>query len=201
MEEATDFKLDIFIWTGCGFGYFLLYFGMNSSSALLIIISVEKFFALYFPFKTKAICTVCMTRRVSFVTAVIFMGFNIQFFFITKKFEDSVGAYCYYGISWGYLSILFSRVFPTLYSYVPFSVMIVTNFAIIYKFVSVKCRNRRGDTDSTSQALSKSTPTGTTLILTISFCFYNSQRHQFLLLMEWNPVLYPVLYRLASEMS
>ena len=97
MEEATNLKLDIFVWTGCGFGYFLLYFGSTYSPALLVIISLEKFFALYFPLKTKTVCTVSMARKVSLVTAIIFIGFNLQYFFITKKFEDSVGEYCYYG--------------------------------------------------------------------------------------------------------
>ena len=51
VEEATNFQLDIFVWTGCGFGFFMMYFGFSSSSAFLVIISVEKFFALYFSFE------------------------------------------------------------------------------------------------------------------------------------------------------
>ena len=172
VEEATDLKLDIFLWTGCGCGYFLMTFGSQYSSFLLVIISLEKFFALYFPLKTKTVCTVSMARKVSLVTAIIFIGFNLPYFFITKKFEDSVGKYCYYGnVSWKYLNILFSIVDATLYSYAPFSIMTFTNFAIIYKFVTVKWRNRQGNTDSTSQALSKSATRGTAMLLTISFAF------------------------------
>ena len=172
VEEATDLKLDIFVWTGCGFGYFLLYFGSTYSSVLLVIILFEKFFALYFPLKTKTLCTVSMARKVSLVTAIIFIGFNLQYFFITKKLGDSVGEYCYYGNApEKYLNILFSTVFPTLYSYLPFSIMACTNIAIIYKFVSVKWRNRQGNTDSTSQAVSKSATRGTAMLLTISLAF------------------------------
>ena len=157
--------------TGCGFGYFLMYFGFSSSSALLVLISVEKFFALYFPFKTKAMFTVSMARKVSLVTAIIFVGFNSQFFFITKKFADEFGEYCYYSVSWNYLSILFGTVVAILYSYAPFTFMILSNFAIICKFVTVKRRNGRSNTESTSQALSKSTTTGIVLLLTVSFAF------------------------------
>ena len=172
IEEATNLKVDIFLWTGCGFGYFLGYFGQNYSSSLLVIISLEKFFALYFPLKTKTVCTVSMARRLSLVTAIIFIGFDLQYFFITKKFEDSFGEYCDYGnVSWKYLTILFSIVNATLYSYLPFSIMTFTNVAIIYKFVSVKWRNRQGNTDSTSQALSKSATMGTAMLLIISFTF------------------------------
>ena len=172
VEEATDLRIDIFVWTGCGFGYFLLNVGLNYSPALLVIISLEKFFALYFPLKTKTVCTVGMARRVSFITGIIFIGFILQYFFITKKFEDSFGEYCYYGnVPDKYLNILFSTVFATLYSYLPFSIMAFTNLAIIYKFVTVKWRNRQGNTDFTSQALSKSATRGTAMLLIISFTF------------------------------
>ena len=172
IEEATNLKIDIFVWTGCGFGYFLGYFGQNYSSSLLVIISLEKFFALYFPLKTKTVCTVSMARRLSLVTAIIFIGFDLQYFFITKKFEDSFGEYCDYGnVSCKYLTILFSIVNATLYSYLPFSIMIFTNVASTYKFVSVKWRKRQGNTNSTSQALSKSATRGTAMLLIISFTF------------------------------
>ena len=172
VEQATNLQIDIFVWTGCGFGYFLGYFGSTYSSVLLVIISLEKFFALYFPLKTKTVCTVSVARKVSLVTAIIFIGFNLQYFFITKKFHDVFGEHCHYGnVSWKYLNILFSIVDATLYSYLPFSIMTFTNVAIIYKFVTVKWRNRQGNTDSTSQALSKSATGGTTMLLITSFAF------------------------------
>ena len=173
VEEATNYQIDIFLWTGCGFGYSLFYFGFTFSSALLVIISVEKFCALYFPLRTKTICTVSMARKISLVTGIIFIGFNLQFFFFTKSFEDGYGKYCYYGnISWdAYLTILFSIIISSLYSYIPFTLMILLNSAIMYKFMIVKWRNRQGDTDSTSQALSKSATRGTAMLLAISFTF------------------------------
>ena len=82
----------------------------------MVIISVEKFIAVYFPLNTTNICTVGTTRKVSLVTAVIFVIFDSQFFFMTKKYQDPGGDYCYYGyVSWSYLSILFSTIFGTLY--------------------------------------------------------------------------------------
>ena len=172
VEEATNFQVDIFVWTGCGLGYFLMYFGFSASSGILVIISVEKFYALYFPFKTKTICTVSMARKVSLVTAIIFVGFNLQLFFITKKNEDVFGKYCSYGnVSETYFNALFSIAFAILNSYGPFVIMILCNSAIIYKFLIVKRKNRGGNTDSTSQALSKSTTTGTAMLLAVSFTF------------------------------
>ena len=49
--------------------------------------------------------------------------------------------------------------------------MILCNCAILYKFMIVKWKNRRGNTESTSQALSKSATTGTAMLLTVSFVF------------------------------
>ena len=66
---------------------------------------------------------------------------------------------------------LFGIIYPILCSYGVFLVMILCNCAIIYKFMMVKWRNRGSDTDSTSQALSKSTTTGTTMLITISFAY------------------------------
>ena len=46
--------------------------------------SVEKFFALYFPLKTKTVCTVKTAKRVTIVAAVIFIAFDSQFFFVMR---------------------------------------------------------------------------------------------------------------------
>ena len=84
------------IWISCQLGFFLLHFGFSYSSALLVIITIEKCFALYFPFKTKTICTVSMARRVSLVTAVIFVAFNSQFFYFAKRKTNERSTYCSY---------------------------------------------------------------------------------------------------------
>ena len=131
-----------------------------------------KMFCLYFPFKTKTVCTVVTARRVSLVTVIIFVGFNLQFLFIGKKFEDEFGEYYSYGnISKFYVDILLSVVSAILNSYGPFVIMILCNCAIVYKFMIVKWKNRRGNTESTSQALSKSATTGTAMLLAVSFAF------------------------------
>ena len=145
VQQITNDALDPYMWTDCKFPFFVMYLGFSSSSALLVIISVEKFIGVYFPQNTTNICTVDTARKVSLVTAVIFVAFNSQFFFMTKKYEDTAGDYCYYGyVSWSYLSILFSIIFGTLSSYGPFVIMIMIsiNSAIIFKFMVVKLRNR-----------------------------------------------------------
>ena len=170
VEEMTRLKVDIFVWTGCKLGYFLMYFGFNFSSALLVVISLEKFIAMYFPFKTKTMCTVPIARRVSLVTAVIFLTFDSQFIILGKMDNDQWGSYCHErNASPGYRKILFGYMMPILYSYGPFTLMILANLAILYKFIKAKYGNR--GSQSTNQALSKSATRGTAMLLTVSFTF------------------------------
>ena len=149
-----------------------MHFCSNYSSALLVIISVEKFIALYFPLKTKIICTVRIAKRVSIVTALIFVLFDAQFFYIGETIRDAYGSYCTYSnVSEAYLAVLAGVILATLYSYGPFTIMIIVNILIIYKFAKAKLRTKQGGTESTDQALSKSAIRGTAMLLTISFTF------------------------------
>ena len=168
----SDLKHDVWTWITCGVGYFFLFFGLNYSSALLVIISVEKFIALYFPLKTITLCTVHRAKRVSLVTAVLFTLYCAQFGVFSAELVDKHGKFCWHGkVSWQYLSILLGIIDASLNVYVPFIIILVTNSTIIYKFTKVRFSSRQGSTESTSQALSKSTTTGTVMLLTISFVF------------------------------
>ena len=149
-----------------------MYFGFNYSSALLVILSTEKFIALYFPLKTKSVCTVRIAKRVSMVTAVIFIAFDAQFLVLGEVTSDLYGEYCIYtNVSDQYLKILFGILIAILYSFGPFAIMTLTNMGIIYKFIAARWRSRGGGTESTNQALSKSATRGTAMLLTISFAF------------------------------
>ena len=134
--------------------------------------SVEKFFALYFPLKTRSICTVVMARRVSGVIMVIFVAFNAQAFFLYGAYRESNGYdHCIYiGVSQSY-RLMFYRLNSVLYSFGPFVLMIILNSAIIYKFLKTKYQNRYAGSQSTSQALVKSATKGTAMLLTVSFMF------------------------------
>ena len=45
-------------WTDCKLFSFLFYFARHCSSMLLVLMLVEKCFAVYFPLKAKTVCTV-----------------------------------------------------------------------------------------------------------------------------------------------
>ena len=168
----THYKFDPFVWGKCKVGFLVMYFCASYSSSLLVILSVEKFIALYFPLKTKTLCTVHIAKRVSIVSAVLFLIYNAQFLYIGGSVEDPDGnLYCdYVNTSVFYYKIL-QYTFMTLYIFGPFIIMLLANIAITYKFITAKLRTRQGGTESTVQALSKSAMKGTAMLLTVSFVF------------------------------
>ena len=127
--------------------------------------SVEKCLALYFPFKTKSICTVKIAKRVSLITAVIFVAFEPQFFFIIKKVSHTDCDFVRVPHSY---ALIFNRIDSVLYSFGPYTIMTLTNCAIIYKFINAICQDHQSGTESTSQALSKFAGKGTAMLVTIS---------------------------------
>ena len=57
VNMLTRGKVDPRIWTDCKLYYFMFYFGRQYSSMLLVLMSIEKCFAVYFPLKSKSVCT------------------------------------------------------------------------------------------------------------------------------------------------
>ena len=133
---------------------------------------IEKFFALYFPLKTRSICTVAMARKVTFVVVLILLAINMQHCFIWEAAVNANGfKYCkLVNVPDGYITI-YIQIDYTLYCYAPFTIMILANGAIIYKFVGASCASGQGGTESTNQALIKSANKGTAMLITVSITF------------------------------
>ena len=150
----TRGEIDPFTWTDCKLGFFLMYFGMKYSSSLVVIITVEKFIALYFPLQSKYVCTLGIARRVSLVTAVVFIIFDSQFFFIGIPIPEQYYIRCGYGNAPKlYRDILFLGVTAVFYSYGPFLIILVMNFAILFKVYRLKSRKRGMVSESENQSL------------------------------------------------
>ena len=134
--------------------------------------SVEKWFALYFPFKSLTICTVHSAKRISLVTCVIFLVFSSQLLFL-QDLNDT--EYNFERCMWIKASDTYIKIFKwmdsILYSFGPFTIMIIANSAIIYKFVKAKCQQKHNTIESTNQALSKSAMKGTAMLITVSITF------------------------------
>ena len=156
---VTRREVDIRLWTDCKLFYFLYYFGRDYSSLLLVLMSVEKCFAIYFPLKSRTICTVKTAKWLTSIVAIILIAFNAVYFFAYEsKFSNTFGRVtCVYSFDdkvHNYLNVVNS----TLYSFGPFVIMLLTNFAIVFKFMGAKCKSN--STESTNQALAKSATRG-----------------------------------------
>ena len=157
------------MWTDCKLGQFLFYFGRQYSSMLLVLMSAEKCFAVYFPLKSKTVCTVRTAKWVTGIFAVILSVYNLQWFvFYESEFSRELGHYICVPTERSHIS--FDFIDSVLYSFAPFALMFVTNFAIIFKFVRAKCK-LSNSTESTNQALAKSATRGTAMVVTVSVTF------------------------------
>ena len=160
----TRYQVDPRIWTKCKLYYFMFYFGRHYSSVLLVLMSIEKCFAVYFPLKSKTICTVKTAKWVTGIVGVSLAGYHIFHVWDWKPrfFKSSGRTLCS-----NYRKLF--AVNSTLYSFGPFILMFITNFAIVFKFMRAKCKHN--STESTNQALSKSATRGTAMVVTVSITF------------------------------
>ena len=49
------------------------YFGRQYSSSLLVLMSIEKCFAVYFPLKSKTVCTVRIAKRTTGIVGLFWL--------------------------------------------------------------------------------------------------------------------------------
>ena len=166
----TRLEIDPRIWTDCKLFYFLYDFCMQYSSSILVLMSLEKCFAVYFPMKSKMICTVRTAKWATGIVGTVLISFNIYHFFATgSHFIKSYGRYiCDYNLDLNAVKSL-NAVDSALYSFGPFLIMFTTNFAIVFKLVRAKCQSN--STESTNQALAKAATRGTAMVVTVSVTF------------------------------
>ena len=120
------------------------------------MVSVEKCIALYFPFKTRNICTVRTAKWASGIAFIIYFLLDLFWFFVVKQLKGDAGERnlaCVFEDFLVKYVLDISKIDGLLYSFVPFAIMSLTNIAIIYKFIQAKMASKHGGTESTNQAL------------------------------------------------
>ena len=134
------------------------------------MMSLEKCFAAYFPLKSKTVCTVKTAKWVTGVVGVILGGYNMTHFLAyVSHFTKSNGRYTCYSNFDIQVQQFLDHVDSTLYSFGPFVIMFITNFAIVLKFMRAKCQNN--SVESTNKALAKAATRGTAMVVTVSVTF------------------------------
>ena len=142
------------------------------SSSILVIMSIEKLIALYFPLRTKSIYTLSTAKKLTLASVVLFFLYDGQSLIVSGlKRRENGDKYCgWVNIPEGYDDI-YNVIDSILYSFAPFTIMIIANCIIIFKFIMAKWQNCRGGTESVNQALSKSAVKGTVMLVTVSTAF------------------------------
>ena len=155
-------------WTDCKLYYFLFHFFAHYSSILLIIMAVEKFIVLYFPFKAKVLCTLQSARRACLIGALISIAFDMQFFFTVEFLTVGSSKRCVYSNEeYGFV---FQKIKSIIYSYAPFTFMVLSSIAIGIRFILLKSK-MGNDLESTHIAVNKSAIRGTSTLLLLSITF------------------------------
>ena len=168
IERLTRGRVNLHIPTDCKLGYFVFYFSREYSSSLLVLMSLEKCFAVYFPLKSKTICTVRTAKWATGVVGIVLAIYNLVYLVDIESFIRLSGQHvCVFG---GDYWVILTAIDSVLYSFGPFTIMLITNFAIAFKFMRAKC-NQNNSTESTNQALAKSATRGTKMVVTVSVTF------------------------------
>ena len=130
--------------------------------------SLEKCFAVYFPLKSKTVCTLKTSKWATGIMGVLLAGYNsLNFLVMDSHFIESYGFQVCVVLN-DYRAIA-QRIDSALYSFAPSLLMFTTNLAIVIKFMKAKCRST--STEFTNQALAKSATRGTAMVVTVSVTF------------------------------
>ena len=135
---------------------------------LLVLMSIEKCFAVYFPLKSKTLCTVRTAKWATGTVGVVLAGYDCVYFVAFDTFiKPSGNKFC--AMIEKYIVPLWS-IDSVLYSFGPLTLMLITNFAIVFKFMKAKFKSNKS-TKTTNQALAKSSTRGTAMVVTVSVTF------------------------------
>ena len=133
--------------------------------------SVEKCFAIYFPLKSKTVCTIRTAKWATGIVGVTLAGYNLVYFFVVEWHFSKLYSR-HICISNDDYHLTLDLVDSILYSFGPILLMFISNFAIAIKFTKAKRKNTpNNSTESTNQALSKSATRGTAMVVTVSVTF------------------------------
>ena len=167
LRHLTCRQVDPRQWSDCKLYFFMFYFGRHYSSMLLVLMSVEKCFAVYFPLKSKIVCTVRTAKWSTSVVGVIIAGYDSLYFFVTEYQVSETSGACIFA---GNFRVIMDNADSALYSFGPFALMFITNSTIAFKFMKAKY-NLSNSTESTNQALGKAATRGTAMVVTVSITF------------------------------
>ena len=138
MKYLTRDEVDPRTWTDCKLEYFLFHFSRHYSSMLLVLMSVEKCYAVYFPLKSKTVCTVRTAKWLTGIVGMILAGYDLVCLFLkSAQLDETKGLMiCVVNDKFKNFFKFYFMFNSVLYSFGPFALIIITNFAIVLKFMT-----------------------------------------------------------------
>ena len=115
---------------------FFIYWAGSSASWIISLMSIERFLAIYFPFKIKMLTSTTKVMVAMPITLTLTASVNLHFFWTYENKEGRMGKFCS-AVSKYKLFLIDYWPWITLsfYSLIPFVVLISTSTAIILKIV------------------------------------------------------------------
>ena len=167
VRHLTRGQVDPRIWTDCKLFYFLFLLRETLLfNAYWFWCHLKKCFCCLFSTES----TIRTARWVIVIVGIILAGYDFIYFVYMNSVTITPGRHiCRIKGSRDYKVILYA-IDSVLYSFGPFTFMLITNFAIVFKFMKAKC-NQNNSSESTSQALVKSATRGTAMVVTVSVAF------------------------------
>ena len=139
------------------------------STNTLALTSVERLILIYLPLRSKDVCNLQVARRVIFSLLLIFTLFELHLFF-TINFENDSGRLACVTISSSY-SQIFHVLDSVLYSYLPLTVMLACNIAIVLKLLLAKYKKTTDNNEIGNMSLSKAAKGITVMLISVSVLF------------------------------
>ena len=169
IEQVTKLKINPSFWTDCKLYSFLIHFFTHCSSAILAIMSVEKFVALFYPLHSKRMCNIKVAKLVCLTAAFLFIVVNFYLIMVAKVSKNHTGfEKCTFG---HYGSLVMSYFDFTFYSFGPFVVMCVANIFIVSKLLILKYRGHNQTNQLVNQSVNKSALRGAVMLVSVSLTF------------------------------
>ena len=184
IKVYNDIDIRDFTLTGCKVHIFLVYFIKHFSAWLLVAVALERFISVWFPFRAKTICTHRNAALGVCAIAVALVGIHLHFFWTQgerivhiansnrtrryacnqrEKFDD-------------FLNQIWSGLEASIFTYIPFTIMLLCNILIIFRLARARLQRRRlGATSHGSHdSIRMTTMTGMLLSATFTFLILNT---------------------------
>lgn len=164
---GSDFSLDISTLVECS-DYFALFMSVQCCGWVTVAMSVDRFIALYFPFKSSTICTPRNATKVVVAITIVQILINFRKFFTWRPLVIMYGnRYCSpipsARVSEFYIWPWFET---TSISILPVAIMSVLNIIIIVKLYRIS-----GQASGSQSAVSKTNVKTSVTLLSVTFTF------------------------------